>query len=1729
MNMFRRLPFFILAAAITLFSVSASAEDAYLFQRMWPTLKQPWYFNNPFNIAVDQTGCVYVAERSNHRIQKYSADGRFITSWGTEGTGDGQFQYPCGVSADANGFVYVADTGNNRIQKFTSNGLFLDKIPENSTDAGQDNGTFDTPYSIKTETGGRIYVADTGNNRIQILSDNGTCIKFATKWGKADCSGGAGQGEFDSPNDLYSFGGAVYVADTDNHRIQKIAADGSFIAEWDSSEMTSPAGITVDADGYVYVADYAKHRVQKFSGDGSTLVDTWGTATGVTGLGDKEFNSPHGLASDPGGYIYVADTVNNRIQKIAANGIFAAAWGAPYMSNGILNNPYGITRDADGNIYVADKDNNRIQKFDKDGKYLDKWSIYKSGMTYVNMKQPHGIVEAGGYVYVTDYGNSKIHKFSPAGGWQKTIGPTITGTGSLNGPYGIAADATGNIYVTDENNNRVVKFTSALTYSGTQWGSYGTGNGEFNNPAGIAVDRVGNVYVADNYNNRIQKFDSSGGYSTQWGEAGSGDGQFGSPSGVWTAVDASNNVIVYVADTGNDRIQVFGSDGTFIESFSSVGSTPGLLSEPESVAVSSDGTKIYVSDTKNNRIQIFEKAEILGARAVIVAGGGPYPGNSLWDATRMCANFACRTLLFQGLPKNDIYYLSADDLVDLDGNGLADDRYGDATNENLHDVFDLDNIKNAENLVVYLVDHGGDGTFRMGEHEILSAQELAGWLDEVESHISGRIIIVYDACESGSFQDSLEGDDRIVITSTSVDEKAKFLNIGTISFSYFFWNYLFSGDDIQESFDKAADIINIAFDRQTPVISGGATGVYIGAGEVQAQSGAPYITSVSLPQYITGDAATLTAEIDEDDKNNIARVWAVIWPPDYNPGDNASRPVSDLPALELFAASAGSTHYEGTYDQFLQSGTYHVDIYAMDRLGNTSEPKLTTVQCKSRPKAIIVNGGVETDALFPAYANNGDAAYAALIAQGYSDLNTTAYNDIYYMSEAGTAHVDCVPTLQYLKDQIESLDDDDTTQNLVLYLIGSGVNLSFRIRDNETLYAEDLDGWLDDLQTNISVRVTVVYDGDSSGSFVPALTPPAGKERIVITGTCGRDAAYFGDHGETSFSTFFWGQIQNGKILYDAFVYAQNAVASLSRQKQIAFSCFRQQTPLVDASGDGDGNEQEDYDLIKNLYIGRGTLYGAAAPVIGSVAVEQQGDGSIVIRASGITADTAVQKVWANIKPIGYCPGSSETQDEQLTAVDLTETSVGSGTYEGSYMPGDDPYKVLVYAKDEDNNTSEPAETKIFTTAGADIYEQDDTFATANVIVVNHGMAQPDGSNYGLPQPHTFHALNDEDRVKFYGIAGQVYNIDLTGTGRNCLPVIELYAGDDLDTPVDATAGPPVTVVDEKVYLHNWLCPADGLYYVNIYNTSDNSTADIATKAYSVAVYYPEQPVLGEIRGMVRDSSTGNPVSSAIIRSSNDYTAMTVNGEYILPHPGGSWNLTASAGGYEPYIHSAPVSVKEGLSVKVDIFLSPVTTTVTPPDSRGPRPTTSTTTTVASTTTTTVTVTSTTTVPSGGGGSTTTTTIVSPPPDTTTSTTTTVLLPRLCPVERALGEDNVQLLGRIRQFRDRRLAKSLKGTLFTGLYYLHSPEIIEMMEAGPGLTLQVRDVIKSLMPAVEAGLAEKNISLSPAQLKKAAEMLNVLRKDASFALRLSIDMVLKQLREGSLNGGFNEDKSIVSF
>ncbi len=221
----------------------------------------PGTFVEPWGIAVDQQGNVYIVDTWNHRVQKFDRDGNYLLEWGSAGQvsdGPDRFWGPRGIAVNADGNVYLTDTGNKRIVVFDSNGKFLRAF------GMEDQGQLNEPVGIALGLDGRVYVADTWNQRVAIFSNDG---KFLDSWPIQGWSGGSLDNK---PYIAVDAQGRVYITDPESYRVivfsssgVPIATFGQYGTELDSFEL--PVGITSDVDGSIWVVDSGNNRLAKFN------------------------------------------------------------------------------------------------------------------------------------------------------------------------------------------------------------------------------------------------------------------------------------------------------------------------------------------------------------------------------------------------------------------------------------------------------------------------------------------------------------------------------------------------------------------------------------------------------------------------------------------------------------------------------------------------------------------------------------------------------------------------------------------------------------------------------------------------------------------------------------------------------------------------------------------------------------------------------------------------------------------------------------------------------------------------------------------------------------------------------------------------------------------------------------------------------------------------------------------------------------------------------------------------------------------------------------------------------------------------------------------------------------------------------------------------------------------------------------------------------------------------
>jgi DNA-binding beta-propeller fold protein YncE len=263
-------------------------------------------FNIPRGVAVDNAGNMFVSDTYNWRIQKLDPAGNWIYDWGRRGRGDFEFNYTRMIATDPrNNDVVVADTDNHTIKKYSSDGKTLRwKIGG----LGRNPGQFRNPHGVDVGADGRVYVADTRNGRVQILSADG-------RPERAFGSEGTGTGQFKFPR-----------------------------------------GIAVDASGDIYVSDSARGLIQRFSNTGA-----YENKIGTSGTADNQLDQPFDVETTSD-LVIVADTAANKIKVWRKDGSFVGAYGSRGKSLGQMIKPQGL--DMRGNIlYICDSENERILKW----------------------------------------------------------------------------------------------------------------------------------------------------------------------------------------------------------------------------------------------------------------------------------------------------------------------------------------------------------------------------------------------------------------------------------------------------------------------------------------------------------------------------------------------------------------------------------------------------------------------------------------------------------------------------------------------------------------------------------------------------------------------------------------------------------------------------------------------------------------------------------------------------------------------------------------------------------------------------------------------------------------------------------------------------------------------------------------------------------------------------------------------------------------------------------------------------------------------------------------------------------------------------------------------------------------------------------------------------------------------------------------------------------------------
>ena len=290
-------------------------------------------FADPFGVAVAADGTLFVSDGAGgHRIYRVSPDGSVATFAGGEaGLADGagasaQFNTPSAIARDANGNIFVADTGNNAVRVITADGAV-------STLADASDG-LSGPIGVAIAPDGRVIVADTYNDQIKAIAPGGTVTIVAGSGQPGFEDGAAGAAQFDTPCGVTIDGaGNIYVADTGNGAVRVIRADGlvQTIAPGYSDAPMRPVGIAVDSAGFVFVADQ-RGTIVELAPSGSQRLLAGGRAGFADGIGEAaRFRAPSGVAVASRGRLLVTDRRNGLVRLVSARSQMAMQQPAPPM------------------------------------------------------------------------------------------------------------------------------------------------------------------------------------------------------------------------------------------------------------------------------------------------------------------------------------------------------------------------------------------------------------------------------------------------------------------------------------------------------------------------------------------------------------------------------------------------------------------------------------------------------------------------------------------------------------------------------------------------------------------------------------------------------------------------------------------------------------------------------------------------------------------------------------------------------------------------------------------------------------------------------------------------------------------------------------------------------------------------------------------------------------------------------------------------------------------------------------------------------------------------------------------------------------------------------------------------------------------------------------------------------------------------------------------------------
>lgn len=530
-----------------------------------------------------------------------------------QGIPDQALGYPVSVHQGKDGTIYILDVyaTDGMIKKFNVQGKFLGRF-------GKVNDGLKLPVDLTVDSDGNAYVADMDKNKVIVLSQNGE------KQGEIG-PGGDEENQFIPRSVALDPDGNLLVLSFDS--VWRFSPSGELLSKFggrgdgpgefgaEGSEFyLGPNSLDIDSSGNIYVADTLNLRIQVFSpkGDFIRQIDNEDT--------EGIFTEIYDIAVDDDGYVYVTDTGSYNVYKLDKSGKISDTLGGMGSREGRFGcvgiegiGPTGISMGQDGTLIAVDPYNHRIEVFSRQGDFLN--SVGTS--VPISFIYPHNVaVDSGGNLLVTagdqyyiDPLNFKALKFDSSG---RLLNELVSGynSGRFVNPTDIETGPSDHIYVLDV--DMVQRFDSKGRFL-VNFGGRGGATGNFGiadlygvefGPTGVAVDEDGNIYVCDIYNSRIQKFSPSHQFIDAIGFADPFD----------LVIDDSGNMYVLNSrrasitklDPDGRKLIEFGRYGTDAEALALSDET-GELTGPQGIFVDSQG-RVYIADTYNHRIVRYTKS-----------------------------------------------------------------------------------------------------------------------------------------------------------------------------------------------------------------------------------------------------------------------------------------------------------------------------------------------------------------------------------------------------------------------------------------------------------------------------------------------------------------------------------------------------------------------------------------------------------------------------------------------------------------------------------------------------------------------------------------------------------------------------------------------------------------------------------------------------------------------------------------------------------------------------------------------------------------------------------------------------------------------------------------------------------------------------------------------------------------------------------------------------------------